>query len=136
MSYLNTGTRVHKYMSSIFDAVGPANKSLASLQARVYKDAGPGIAVSFQLDNGDYVWAGDLRALDETLVTRVCRIGFSSIIEGSDQEVELRWLNLLDESLESPEDAVKEFERLVELTCQEVQDVWIAEHNDCEVLFW
>lgn len=124
------GDHVAKCMSAILDAVGPASRSLASLQARVYKDTGPGITISFQLGDGSYVWAGDLRARDEALVTRVRRIGFSSIVEGTDREVELRWLDLLDESFKSPADCVYEFERLVELTDQEALTIWHEEHND------
>jgi hypothetical protein len=123
------GDHIPEYMQAIFDdaASGP---TLAHLQHRIYKDTDAGISISFQLDDGTYVWVGDTQGGDPALVSRVHRIGFSSIVEGSDAEVGLQWLDLLDERWETTELVVAEFNRLVDETNDEACRLWDEEHGD------
>ena len=123
------GDHVLEYMKAVLDDWQPAHETLASLARRVYKDTDAGIAVSFQLDDGTCIWSGDKRGDDSSLVPRVHRIGFSSIVEGSDTVVPLRWLDLLDESLDSPDKAVAEFNRLADEVNDEACELWDEEHE-------
>jgi len=122
------GDHVLEYMKAVFNDWQPAHDTLASLDRRVYKDTDAGIEVSFQLDDGTCIWSGDKRGDDSSLVPRVHRIGFSSIVEGSDAAVPLRWLDLLDESLDSPDKAVAEFNRLADEVNDEACELWVEEH--------
>lgn len=124
------GGHVLSCMEAIFDDAQPAHDTLASLQRRVYKDTDAGISVSFELDDGTCIWSGSPSARDCTLVGRVRRIGFSSIVEGSHRVVGLTWLDLLDDKIENPEVAVAEFNRLVQETNDEACAIWDKEHAD------
>jgi hypothetical protein len=119
---------IPEYMQAIFDDAA-SGSTLAHLQHRIYKDTDAGISISFQLDDGTFLWTGDKRLLDNSLVNRVSQIGFSSIVEGSDAEVGLRWLDLLDEQWETPELVVAEFNRLVDETNDEACRLWDEEHG-------
>ena len=123
----HAGDHVPEYLQAIFDDAGSGH-TLSDLQRRIYKDTGAGISVSFQLDDGTYVWVGDKNAGDTSLVPRVWQIGFSSIVEGSDSEVPLRWLNLLDEQFDTTEKAVSDFNRLVDETNEWACQLWQEEH--------
>lgn len=124
----HAGDHVPACMQAIFEDAG-SDPTLASLQRRIYKDTNAGISISFQLDDGTYVWVGDRSAGDVDLVPRVQRIGFSSIVEGSDATVPLRWLNLLDERFDTAEKAVSEFNRLVDATDEWACELWREERN-------
>lgn len=126
------GDHVAEYMKEIMNEWGVTHPTLAGLQRRVYKDTAAGISVSFQLDDGSFIWVGASEADDESLVSRVHRIGFSSIVEGSDCEVALRWLDLLDEQWDTPEKVIGEFERLVQETNDEACRLWDEEHDEDE----
>jgi hypothetical protein len=117
-------------LRAIFDDVQPAHDTLTSLQRRVYKDTDAGISVSFELDDGTRIWSGNPSADDPSLVGRVRRIGFSSIVEGSDHVVDLTWLDLLDDKIENPVVAVAEFNRLAEETNDAACAIWELEHGD------
>jgi hypothetical protein len=51
---------------------------------------------------------------------------------GADAEVPPRWLNLLDEALDTPEKAVILFNHLVEETDTFACELWEQEHADDE----
>ena len=124
----HAGDHVPAYMQAIFDSVC-SDPTLSNLQRRVYEDTDAGISISFQLDDGSCVWVGDARASEASLVSRVARIGFSSIVEGSDSVVPLEWLDLLDEKLDTAEKAVAEFNLLVEDTNDYACQLWHEEHD-------
>lgn len=69
--------------------------TLYDLQRAAYKYTECGVSVGFRLFDGLYIWNGDDRADEESLVTHVKDICISSIVEGSDAEVPPVWLNLL-----------------------------------------
>ena len=69
--------------------------TLAQLQRSAYKYTDCGPSVGFRLFDGSYVWEGDDRARDESLVAHVEDICIGSIVEGSDAEVSPVWANLL-----------------------------------------
>ena len=85
-------------------------KTLADIQRSSYKYTSAGIAVHFGLSDGTFLWNGDQGARDESSVKKVVKIGFSSIIEGSDAEVPTQWLDL--SQMPTTEKAVEEFNRL------------------------
>ena len=122
------GSHVAEYMAAIFADAG-SDANLASLSRRLYKDTEAGISLSYQLDNGEYIWPGDEAAADTKLVNRVSKIGFSSIVEESDCEVPLTWLDLLDESIDSAEKAVSEFNKLASETDDYACSLWNQEHE-------
>lgn len=124
----SVGDHILDYMGAIFNEWGPNNPTLASLQRRVYKDTDAGISVSFELDDGTQIRSGDLGGTDPSLVHRVRRISFSSIVEGSDRHVELQWLDLLDDQWDTPMKAVAEFNRLVDDTNDKACRIWDEEH--------
>ena len=68
---------------------------LSQLQRSAYKYTDCGASVGFRLMDGTFIWNGDDRADEESLVTRIEDICISSIVEGSDAEVPPVWLNLL-----------------------------------------
>ena len=126
-----TGDHVPAYMQAIFDDTG-SDPTLGSLQHRIYKDTDAGISIGFELDDGTCIWSGSSGADDPAMVPRVRSIGFSSIVEGSDAEVPLRWLNLLDETLDTPEKAVILFNHLIEETDTFACELWEQEHAEEE----
>lgn len=115
MELSHLGDHIPEFMQAIFDDAG-SNSTLSSLQNRIYRDTDSGVAVSFELDDGTRIYPGDGKAANPFLISRVKAIGLSAIVEGSDSEVPLRWVNLLDEDLKSAEMAVSEFNRLVDFT--------------------
>ena len=127
----SAGNYIFACMRAIFEDAGSSHHpNLACLQNCVYSDTEAGITISFQLDDGTYVWVGDKNAGDASLVPRVRQIGFSSIVEGSDAEVPLRWLNLLDEQFDTTEKAVSDFNRLVDETNEWACQLWQEEHDE------
>lgn len=98
--------------------------TMAELQRNMYKYTDAGIAISFELHDGTFVYSGDERARDiKDPWNWIRQIGVSSIVEGSDAEVPLTWIDLLryaDEDNEKYEGdladvakiAVKEFNEL------------------------
>lgn len=115
---------------AIFDAHDA--DTMGRLQRVLYKYTDAGIAVSFELHEGapgePFVYPGDARAYEIQEPWKwVRRIGASSIVEGSDAEVPLRWIDLArycdDEKYEGglPDlaaAAVKDFDEM----CQAVND--------------
>jgi len=69
--------------------------TLYGLQRGAYKFTDCGPSVGFQLFDGSHIWNGDDRARDLSWVSHVQDICISSIVEGSDAEVQKVWLNLL-----------------------------------------
>lgn len=124
------GDHVASYMEAIFANSGASLSKLASLQRRIYEDTEAGISISFQLDDGSFVWSGNKVAEDALLVRRVRKIGFSSIVEGSDAEVPLRWLDLLDEELDTADKFVQKFNDFVEQTDAEAVGIWDADNAE------
>jgi hypothetical protein len=124
------GDHIPVYMAAIFADACCCKSTLSSLQRRIYKDTDAGISISFRLDDGTYIWPDTILAADEKLVSRVRAIGFSSIVEGSEREVSLQWLDLLSEDLDTPEKAVAEFNQLVQETNDEACTIWSEEHFD------
>lgn len=86
-------------------------ETLSELQRLAYKYTDAGISVAFQFWDGTVMWAGDP---EDGPPDEVIRIGFSSIVEGPDGEVPLRWMDLSE--MESPEAAEEEYDRLVQAT--------------------
>jgi len=108
--------------------------TMSSLQRAMYKDTDAGISISFQLHDGSFVYSGDARAREITDPQNwVRKIGASSIVEGSDREVELDWIDLADPKyLEEGGDELcaDDFGTM----CQEVNNaacaIWDEEHGD------
>jgi hypothetical protein len=111
---------------AIFDAHGAA--TMAGLQSRLYKDTEVGVSVSFRLHEGPDVYVGDPRAAEIAGPWNWIRsIGVSSIVEGSDAEVPLEWIDLAsppyaDEGGEAR--AVAEFAGLVERVNDAACGLW------------
>lgn len=123
--FSHIGEQTSEYMQAIFSDAG-SDPTLSSLQRRIYKDTEAGISVSFDLDDCTKVYPGDQQSHDPALVSRVSRIGFSSIVEGSDVEIPCQWLRLLDYG--TPEEAVKEFNRLVQDTDSKACQEWMYQN--------
>lgn len=130
--YAALGDHVTNCMNSIIAGFASGDRTLASLQRFASKYTDAGITISFQLDDGTYVWPGDKQAFDPTLVDRVRKIGFSSIVEGSDAEVPLRWLDLLDDAIESSDEAFEYYELYTQETNDEACRIWDEEHSEDE----
>jgi len=127
------GEHIRACMDAIIEDAGANFRNLESLQRRAYKDTEAGISLSFQLDDGTFIYSGTIGGNDASLVDRVRRIGFSSIIEGSDREVEGSWLDLLSDEIDSPEKAVTEYNRMQQETDDEACAIWEEENgNDDE----
>lgn len=124
------GEHVRACMDAIIEDTGANLRNLASLQRRAYKDTEAGISLSFQLDDGTFITAGTIRGNDASLVNRVRLIRFSSIVEGSDREVEGSWLDLLSDEIDSPEKAVAEYNRMQQETNDEACEIWEEEHAE------
>jgi hypothetical protein len=107
-----------------------ADRTLASLQRRAYKDTDAGILLSFQLDDGTFIYSGTIEAKDASLVNRVRRISFSSMVEGTDREVAPTWLDLLSDEIDSPEKAVAEYNRMQQETNDEACAIWEEENGN------
>lgn len=103
-------------------------ETLYDLQRSAYRYTEAGISISFRLDDGTCVWPGDDFARDGGLADRVSEIGFSSVIEGSDAEIPLRWMRLVD--IENAKMAASEYDRLSEETDRLACDVWESMHGD------
>src|SRR5262245_1042139 len=87
------GQAIGENVKSIFGAYGA--DTMASLQRSLYKSTEAGVAISFKLHDDSYVYVGDPKAReikDPSLWVRA--IGVSSIVEGSDAEVPLTWIDL------------------------------------------
>jgi hypothetical protein len=123
------GEHVRACMDAIIEETGANFRSLSSLQKRAYDDTEAGISLSFQLDNNTFIWVGTIGGCDASLVDRVRRIGFSSIVEGSDREVALTWLDLLSDEIDSPEKAVAEYNRMQQETNDEACRIWEEENG-------
>jgi hypothetical protein len=124
---------------AIFDS--QSAETMEQLQRHIYKYNACGPAVSFELHEGaceprksPFVYVGDPRA--ETITEpwlAICKIGISSIVEGSDAEVPLQWLDLEqfanDEKFEGDLDelcdaAVTAFGKIVEEVNDEACALW------------
>jgi hypothetical protein len=112
--------------------------TLARLQRKAYKYTEAGVSVGFQFDDGTYLWNGDKRAHELGIENRVRRIGVSSIIEGSDAQIPVEWLDLLDIVNAEEEDieamACKRYDELVEQIDAAACALWdeVQEHDECE----
>lgn len=121
--------RIADFMDAIIREWAPNRPTLASLGRRLYKDTDAGITISYQFDDGSYSWSAPHLDLNNPgLVSRVRCIGFSSIVEGTDQEVPLQWLDLLDDQWVTAADAVTEFNRLAAETNDEACRAWNEAH--------
>jgi hypothetical protein len=124
------GEHVRACMDAIIEDAGANFRILASLQRRAYKDTEAGISLSFQLDDGTYIYVGTIGGNNASLVDRVRRIGFSSIVEGTDREVAPTWLDLVSDEIDSPEKAVAEYNRMQQETNDEACEIWEQEHAE------
>jgi hypothetical protein len=136
-------------------------ETMAQLQRTIYKYTDCGPAISFELHKIDpepdafeahlgncepqqsqFVYVGDERAstIAEPWLA-ICKIGVSSIVEGSDAEIPVQWLDLEqfadDERYEGdlPElcaNAVAAFNRIVEYVNDEACALWDEAHADDE----
>jgi hypothetical protein len=110
--------------------------TMASLQRAIYRGSEAGISVSFELHDGSFVYSGDPRANEiKDPENWVRAIGVSSIVEGSDAEVPLTWIDLADAKYDEEngaERALADFDQL----CDEVNDeaclLWEESHPDGE----
>jgi len=126
------GQAIAANVKAIFDDQGC--ETMAGLQRRLYKDTDAGIAISFELHNGSYVYVGDARAhIIKDPWNWIRCIGASSIVEGSDAEVEGGWIDCADAKYmeEGGEQLiVADFDAL----CKEVNDeacaLWDEAHPD------
>lgn len=103
--------------------------TLWQAQRNAYKYTDAGICISFELYDGDHIWSGDERASDKKWISAVRKIGFSSIVEGSDAEVPLQWLDFesIDEETDepiTPADACKAYWKLAQETNDEACALW------------
>jgi hypothetical protein len=103
-------------------------ETLADIQDSVHKYTDSGIAISFELDDGICVWKGDKKAQDISLVSRVKRIGFSSVIEDSDAESPLIWLDIT--KIEDPEKVLEKYKKLVASTDKEAHELYLEIKRD------
>ncbi|MBM3493291.1 MAG: hypothetical protein FJX72_03055 [Armatimonadetes bacterium] len=111
----------------------------AEFQREGFKYTEAGVSISFLLDDGTPLYCGDERARDPAMVARVLDIGVSSIVEGSDAEVPLEWLNLPqrchpdgDDGIETPEAAVAAFNKLVKEINDAACELWHEANDDSE----
>lgn len=137
--------------------------TMAELQRTIYKYVACGPAVSFELHEGaggyeedsteaylgdgyptpksPYVYVGDERAQKITEPWKSIRaIGVSSIVEGTDAEVPLEWIDLAKYCDEDKYEgdladiakiAVKDFDALVDEVDKEARSIWNDTHG-CE----
>lgn len=113
--------------------------TMGRLQRNCYKYTDAGIAISFRLHDGcdsPYVYCGDKRAYEiESPWNAIAAIGVSSIVEGSDAEVPLTWIELGDEkyACEGGEDiALADFESLCDRVNDEACELWDEANSDNE----
>jgi len=123
------GEHIRACMEAIIEYTG-ADCTLASLQRRAYEDTDAGISLSFQLVDGTFIYSGAIEAKDASLVNCVRRIGFSSIAEGTDREVDAIWLDLLSDKIDSPEKAVAEYGQMQLETNDKACAIWKEENGD------
>lgn len=90
-------------------------QTMERLQRASYKYTDAGVSVGFKLFDGTYIWSGDPRAEDLSLVNQIEDICIGSIIEGSDAEIDPVWLDLpkiadgSDKALDmNPDDTVEQ----------------------------
>ena len=128
---------------AIFDAHNA--ETMAQLQRTMYKYTEAGIAISFELhsgsvegaDNSPFVYCGDQRAAEIKEPWNWIRaIGVSSIVEGSDVEVPLEWIDLMrfanpdnQEGIEGDQEqlnkeAVRNFDALCEHVDEQACELW------------
>jgi hypothetical protein len=151
---------IGKFIAGIAKAIFDAHdaETMGQLQRTLYKYTDAGIAISFELHNeipepdsteayigneptpNRFVYCGDERAYTIKAPWLAVRaIGVSSIVEGSDAEVPVQWLDLMqycdDEKYEGDladiaKIAVKDFDAI----CDEVNDeacaLWDEAHRD------
>jgi len=89
------GMAVAAIFSEYLEHLPKDERTMERLQHAAYKYTDAGVSVGFRLFDGTYVWNGDLRAQDLSLVNQIEDICIGSIVEGSDAEVPPVWLNLL-----------------------------------------
>lgn len=104
-------------------------KSFAQLDRRVYKATRCGASIGIELWEGGFVWSGDPRLTDIS-VGAVKAIGVGSIVEGTDQTVEHRFLDLTDFLSGEPGKTLHEaFDALVSEVDEEAQQIWNETHG-------
>jgi hypothetical protein len=118
--------------------------TLARLQRNAYKYSDCGVSVSFRLYDGTYIWNGDSRALDPAMVDMVEDICISSIVEGSDAEVEPFWLDIVkladgsDRACEKyPDDSIEQLalrrsDEAIHYVESEAHCLWVEANEECD----
>lgn len=130
-----------RHMATLARAIFDAHDAdtMGRLQRNIYKYTDAGICISFRLHDGcdsPYVWSGDKRAYEiKEPWNSIAAIGVSSIVEGSDAEVPLMWIELDNEKYGDENGAeliCLDFDAL----CSEVNDeacaLWREANDDSE----
>ena len=99
-------------------------KTLADLSRTLYKYTDAGVSLAARLDDGTCLWNGSEAQRSLVLLSRVRALGVSSIVEGSDAEVPVRWLEL-----EGHTDPGKAFDAIVEEVDAEACRLWDEAHQ-------
>jgi hypothetical protein len=102
-----------------------AGDTVADLARSTYKYTDAGVSLAVRLHDGSVRYCDNLHGIDNG---NVRALGVSSIVEGSDAEVPMRWLDLM--APESAEDAVTLFNALVEDVNAEACALWDEANAD------
>lgn len=105
-------------------------KTLADLSRTLYKYTDAGVSLAARLDNGACLWNGNEAQRSLHLLPRVRALGISSIVEGSDAEVPLVWLEL--DTCADAADAIARFDKIVEEVDDEACRLWDEAHTEEE----
>ncbi len=101
-------------------------RTLADLSRTLYKYTDAGVSLAARLDNGAFLWNGSDGQRSGVLLARVVALGISSIVEGSDAEVPLSWLEL--DTCTDAADAIARFDKIVEQVDDEACRLWDEAH--------
>ena len=98
--------------------------TLADLSRSLYKYTEAGISLAAKRWNGHCIWNGTAPMRDAATIDDVSHLGLSSIVEGSDAEVPVQWVDLTD-----PEAPAK-FWKLADEVDSEACALWDEAHAD------
>ena len=95
--------------------------TLSQAQRSAFKHTDAGVHLAWKLDDGTFLYNGQSKERDPRVIDRVIDIGVGSVVEGSDAEVPLRWLDLprrcsvdAEDGFETAAEAREAFDKLVE----------------------
>jgi hypothetical protein len=113
---MQEGAELGKAIAEIAKAFFSDAETMAELARDYYRSVDYGPAISFELHDGQRIYVGSelARTMDKPWLA-IRSIGVSSIVEGSDAEVPLQWLDLLPyaEMEDGPKKAIEAFDAMV-----------------------